>query len=366
MDTVATFSWLHISDLHAGMKDSSHLWPQIKTQILKDIRRHLESHGAIDLVVFSGDLTQMAKEEEFDSVFSDLMELWSVFSEYRTCPKLVVVPGNHDLTRPAADSSILMAVENFRKRPKVRDSLIKDDDSEYKKELNLAFANYQNFITKLTDSKIPLATTNSGIFPGDCAGVIEVNGLRVGVVGLSSTWSHLEAGDFKGELEFYDLQVSAAVGGDIDKWSYANNINLLVTHHPKDWLNPEALKDFQNEINPLGRFDAHLFGHMHELSARSYGFGGQQVKREYQAASLYGSERDSNGTAVRRHGFTIAKIDAERGCLSVWPRKVDRISAGGWRANVDTVELPDGGDVAESPITIRELAYSSKKKILKA
>ncbi|MGY4641662.1 metallophosphoesterase family protein [Pseudomonas sp. TE24901] len=362
MDTVATFSWLHVSDLHAGMKDASHLWPQIRTQILKDLRRHLVEHGAIDLVVFSGDLTQMAKEEEFAAVLSDLREFWAVFSEYETCPKLVVVPGNHDLTRPAADCSLLMAVENFRKRSSVRDSLTKDDGSEYRKELNAAFSNYENFITSLENSEIPLAATSRGIFPGDCAGVIEVNGLRVGIVGLSSAWSHLEQGDFKGKLEFSDLQVNAAVGGDIEKWSYANHINLLVTHHPKDWLNPDALKDFQNEISPLGRFDAHLFGHMHELSTRSYGFGGQQVKREYQAASLFGSERDSNGTITRRHGFSIAKIDAERGYLSVWPRKVDRISAGGWRVNIDFVELPDGGDVAESPIKLRELAFSSKKK----
>jgi len=344
------------------MKDASHLWPQIRTQILKDLRRHLVEHGAIDLVVFSGDLTQMAKDEEFAAVLSDLREFWAVFSEYEICPKLVVVPGNHDLTRPAADCSLLMAVENFRKRSSVRDSLIKDDGSEYRKELNAAFSNYEDFIIDLENSEIPLATTSRGIFPGDCAGVMEVNGLRVGIVGLSSAWSHLEQGDFKGKLEFSDLQVSAAVGGDIEKWSYANNFNLLVTHHPKDWLNQDALKDFKNEVSPLGRFDAHLFGHMHELSTRSYGFGGQQVTREYQAASLFGSERDSNGTITRRHGFSIAKIDAERGYLSVWPRKADLISAGGWRVNIDFVELPDGGDVAESPIKLRELAFSSKKK----
>ncbi|RMN54547.1 Metallophosphoesterase [Pseudomonas amygdali pv. hibisci] len=362
MDTGATFSWLHISDLHAGMKDASHLWPQIKTQILKDLRRHLAEQGPIDLVVFSGDLTQTAKEEEFAAVLSDLKDFWVVFSEYEVCPKLVVVPGNHDLTRPAADSPLLMAVESFRKRPSVRESLVKDDESEYRKELYSAFSNYENFITRLENSEIPLATTSRGIFPGDCAGVMEVNGLRVGIVGLNSAWSHLEKGDFRGKLEFYDLQVDAVVGGDIEKWSYANHINLLVTHHPKDWLNPDALKDFQNEVSPLGRFDAHLFGHMHELSTRSYGFGGQQVKREYQAASLFGSERDSNGAITRRHGFSIARIDAERECFSVWPRKADRISAGGWRVNIDMIELPDGGSVAESPIKLREVAFSSKKK----
>ncbi|MBX8508970.1 metallophosphoesterase [Pseudomonas cichorii] len=362
MDSRTTFSWLHFSDLHAGMSGSAHLWGQIKAEIFKDLRRHCQANGAIDLVVFSGDLTQRASVEEFDSVYSELLELWGLFDEIGIKPYLVVVPGNHDLTRPSEDSSLLTAVDSFRKRQKIREALLYKNDSESRKDLMSAFSNYETFISKLENSHIPLIAANKGVFPGDSSGVLEINGLRVGLVGLNSAWSHLEHGDFLGKLEFSDLQVSEAVGGDVNKWTYANHLNLLITHHPKNWFNPEALKDFTNEVNPLGRFDVHLFGHMHELTNRSYGFGGSQTKREFQAASLFGSEKNLDGTMSRRHGFSIAKLDAEKELLTIWPRKADKINGGGWRINIDFFELPDGGDSATSPMKVRELQYSSKKK----
>lgn len=364
MDSRTTFSWLHFSDLHAGMSGSAHLWVQIKAEIIKDLRRHCQAHGAIDLVVFSGDLTQRASTDEFNSVYSDILEIWSVFGEIGINPYLVIVPGNHDLTRPSEDSSLLTAVDSFRKRPKVREALLYNNDSESRKDLNKAFANYEDFISKLEDSHIPLVMGNKGVFPGDSSGVLEVNGLRVGVVALNSAWSHLEHGDFLGKLEFSDLQIHEAVGGDVVKWTFANHLNLLITHHPKSWFNSEALKEFANEVNPLGRFDAHLFGHMHELNSRSYGFGGSQLKREFQAASLFGSEKELDGQLSRRHGFSIAKVDAEKESLTIWPRKADLISGGGWRVNIDFFELPEGGDSAISPMKVRELQFSSKKKSL--
>lgn len=364
MDSRTTFSWLHFSDLHTGMSGSAHLWVQIKAEIIKDVRRHCGAHGAIDLVVFSGDLTQRASVEEFNCVYSDILEMWSVFEDYGIKPYLVVVPGNHDLTRPSGDSSLLTAVDSFRKRPKIREALLYNNQSESRKELIAAFANYESFISRLEDSDIPLVTGKKGVFPGDRSGVIEVNGLRVGIVGLNSAWSHLEHGEFLGKLEFSDLQVHEAVGSDVVKWTFANHLNLLVTHHPKDWFNSEALKEFSNEVSPLGRFDAHLFGHMHELTNRSYGFGGSQTQREFQAASLFGSEKELDGKLTRRHGFSIAKVDAEKESLTIWPRKADLINGGGWRVNVDFVELPDGGDSAISSMKVRELQFSSKKKSL--
>lgn len=362
MDSGSTFSWLHVSDLHVGMSGSAHLWPQIKAEIFKDLERHFRIHGPIDLVIFSGDLTQMAKEVEFENVFKNIAELWELFNNLGANPKLFIVPGNHDLQRPAEDSSVVTAVDSWRKRPKVRESLLYKDESHSRIEMKKAFENYENFILHLIDSEIPLIQNNKGIFPGDSSGAFEINGLRIGLVGLNSAWSQLEGGDFFGRLEFCSEQVSEAVAGDIEKWTFANHINLLITHHPKEWFNSEALKDFNHEINPLGRFDAHLFGHMHELNGRLYGYGGSQVKREFQAASLFSSEEVKGDAEPRRHGFLLAKIDAEKEVITLWPRKAARISGGGWRVNVDPAELPDGGDCAESEIKIRELRYSSKKK----
>lgn len=61
-------SWLHLTDLHVGMGSQKWLWPSVKHAVIADIEKLASKTKGIDLVIFSGDLVQSGKKEEFDKL----------------------------------------------------------------------------------------------------------------------------------------------------------------------------------------------------------------------------------------------------------------------------------------------------------
>ncbi|TWR72949.1 metallophosphoesterase family protein [Pseudomonas marginalis] len=362
--TSSTFSWLHISDFHAGMSGAKNLWIQVKERFHQDIRQHFEKNGSIDLVVFSGDITQKADPSEFQQAFDELSELWELFSSLGASPKLFIIPGNHDLTRPKGDSTLLTALDAWRKRASNIQSLLAREDHSYRKELLEAFSNYLIFVAKLRLSNIPILMDSVGAIPGDCSGVLRVNGITIGLIGLNTAWSQLEQEKEEGHLEFSADQIHKVVPQEITKWTASNNLNLLVTHHPLSWLTKDAQEEFVNEVNPLGRFDAHLFGHMHEHRAVGQEYSQKSHKKDFQVASLFGLEKAANGKIDRAHGYYFAKVNVENEELLIWPRKAESVIGGGWRIHPDRFSLPEGGEHNSHSLKVKGLSdCSSKKKV---
>src|SRR4051812_49150853 len=98
---MSTLSWLHLTDLHQGIVDQEWLWPNVRAEFYADLQRLVDRTGGWDVVVFTGDITQSGSEAEFAAVSETLRSLWVFFKTLGTEPKLIVVPGNHDLQRPA-------------------------------------------------------------------------------------------------------------------------------------------------------------------------------------------------------------------------------------------------------------------------
>lgn len=98
---MSTFRFLHLTDLHLGMVDQAHLWPNVEEQFLADLERLSQRVGPWNLVLFTGDLTQRGSKAKFDEVEKQFQKLWARFKEWGFTPELLVVPGNHDLLRPA-------------------------------------------------------------------------------------------------------------------------------------------------------------------------------------------------------------------------------------------------------------------------
>jgi len=354
---------MHISDFHVGMAGASNLWVQVKERLHQDVRRHIEEVGNIDLVVFSGDITQKSAAEEFEAAFSELVELWEVFESAGCCPKLFIVPGNHDLNRVKAEgSALLSALDAWRKRASNAVSLLGKAEHSYRKETFEQFSEYLKFIERLKQSVIPVLCDTVGALPGDCSGVLEVNGLKIGVVGLNTAWSQLENSKKEGDLEFSADQIHHAVEGEITKWISSNNLNFLVTHHPVSWLVPDARTDFINEVNPLGRFDAHLFGHMHEHRAVGQEYSQNARKRDIQVASLFGLEKAADGKIDRAHGYYFASVSPEVSELRIWPRSAQQVTGGGWRVYEDRYSLPEGGLFSTHALVVRNYNAESQKK----
>lgn len=359
MESPNTFGWLHISDFHAGMNGSNNKWEQIRTKFHQDISRHIERHGNIDLVVFSGDLTQKGTNEEYAAVLSELKILWGKFRDLSQNPALFLVPGNHDLTRPKAGSPILLAIAQWG-QDGIEEQLMNTPDSFYLQDLQKCFSGYSKLIEEIKKTDIPLALDHQGTLPGEGSAILKVGDYKVGVVGINTAWSHLQGGNLKPKIHVSEEQIHHSVPSSLEGWIASNHINLLVTHHPESWFTDESAATFRNEINPLGRFSAHLFGHMHESINKLEDFGQGKSKLSLQAASLFGLEKYAQNRYDRRHGYYYARLNFDEHQLRVWPKRAETINgAGGWSMRPETASLPE--DEHESAVVPMEVKNQKKK-----
>lgn len=360
MESTNTFHWMHVSDLHRGQARTEQVWAVVRREIHNDVERQIRENGPIDLVVFSGDIAFKGDKDEFTSAIKELEKLWEVFARLGTHPKLFLVPGNHDLSRPSKTSPLLNLATVLRQRAHVREELISGQPSAYRNEIENAFANYTNFTQQLKVSNISLAVDVEGLFPGDTSARLTTNGLSIGLVGLNTAWTHLEDGDQEGNLDIAIQQLNSVVNSDLPKWAELNHVNLLVTHHPDFWLNKESQNDFNGEIFHPDYFDAHLFGHMHDNRPETNTLGAHS-RRKLQAASLFGLEK-VNGATDRRHGYYFAKLDANIGICRHWPRRFTQKQQSVWQVTTDGDLLQRDDRHFDTQWKAREIADHSSKK----
>lgn len=317
------FSWLHLSDLHVGMKTNKWMWPNVKHQVYDDFRFLQEVHGKWDIVVFSGDLTQKGEAAEFSSLTNTLQEMWKVFDEGGFQPKLFCVPGNHDLVRPHALDPVKLALDNWWNNPTLRNSFWTKDAEVLRSSVSKYFENFQTWKNSLQEAGIPILDSVEGMIPGDISSTLTAGELKIGLIGLNSTWLQLDGSDYKGKLHIDPTQLGMVTSGDATSWTKRQDLNLLVTHHPLDWLHPESLNIFNKEIDISGRFNAHLFGHMHAAGAYQHNHLGLQTKRSIQSASLFGLENFGTSNEERRHGYSLNIVEVAgdgKATLTLLPR----------------------------------------------
>jgi 3',5'-cyclic AMP phosphodiesterase CpdA len=111
---MALFRWLHLTDLHHGMPDQRRRWPNVREIFYEDLAAMHDRSGPWDLVVFTGDLTQRGSAEEFDALSETLDDLWVYLGRLGSVPRLLAVPGNHDLVRPkSAVSPVVIGLHQW-------------------------------------------------------------------------------------------------------------------------------------------------------------------------------------------------------------------------------------------------------------
>lgn len=314
---------MHISDLHVGMTNQGWLWPAFKKAFLDDIRNLHRKVGPWDIVVFSGDLTQRASGHEFQSLTEILKEIWGVFEELNFKPMLFPVPGNHDLMRPSALNAASKILGQWWTTPDIQKALWESEGGEYRDLIATTFKNYTDWLSKIESHGIPLPALQPGRIAGDNSAIVNVQGKRIGLIGLNSSWLQLSEGDYKGKLHIDTRQLLAVTNEDPDEWCSKNNFNLLVTHHPADWLASQSQVHWRSEIFTHSRFDCHLHGHMHEPNSTTISEGGFTSRRSKQAASLFGLETVERSGIKRIHGYSVFSLfDVPAGRRIVhWPRK---------------------------------------------
>ncbi len=322
------FGWLHLTDLHFGMSGQKWLWPNIREEFFLDLEKLHRKSGPWDLVLFTGDFVQKGGADEFHKLNELLGELWERLRRLGSDPYLLGVPGNHDLVRPRPADPAVSALRTGWGDARVQQEFWNKERSGYRKVVQKAF---KNFIAWWDAHTLPrLDTHKAGLLPGDFSATLEKGGVKMGVVGLNTTFLQLEGGDYEGRLAVSPQQYHLACGGDGVAWVRRHEVCLLLTHQPPSWLTPESQQQFYGEIAVPGRFAVHLFGHMHEPTARNLAVGGAEARREWQGCSLFGLEDwGEDGKKQRLHGYSAGRVEltCESGSIRIWPRKAEQQQA---------------------------------------
>ncbi|MGO6985643.1 metallophosphoesterase family protein [Rhizobium leguminosarum] len=328
MSTQPVFRILHLSDLHAGMTGQDLLWSNVKAKLFDDLRALYEQIGPWDAVIFSGDMTQKGDEEEFIEVERRLIELWALFRELGFEPELIVVPGNHDVQRPSTDDPEALLLKMWFDVDQVRKGFFDDPPTRYRQAVESSLANYTKWMERIR-AVLPVARAKTGMMPGDQLIELQKDNLRVGLLTVNSTWLQISGDDYYGRLAV-ELKQTHHLETDLESWSRSNDFNLLVSHHPTDWFHPTIVEQWNSEISPPGRFDLHLFGHMHAPFATSTAVSGSSTRHLFQAPSLFGIETLADGKSERIHGYSLISLESDTNTRRsrIWPRLWQKLPGG--------------------------------------
>lgn len=360
-----TFSWLHLTDFHYGLKGQDCLWPNLREPFLDSLAALHKLCGPWDTVFFTGDLVQSGESAQFERLQAEVLNpLWQKLDELGSGNAvLLAVPGNHDLYRPKPDEDNA-AIDTLLRKDGFQNVETKFWDrpaGPYRIVINDAFAAYREWWEKALHRPDKLQT---GALPGDFSATLERNRRRIGIVGLNVTFLQLTGGDYKERLVWDARQLHAVCDGGADVWSKQHDVCLLLTHQGPDWLTPAARKHGESEIAPAGRFTAHLFGHQHEteITYLRKGGGSKPVLR-CQGCSVFGMEKFGDPPVTQRaHGYAAGRIEfgGQETVLRLWPR-IATNKTGPWRFIPDHghAELESDEGTRAEPIAARPRADSA-------
>lgn len=315
-----TVSWMHITDWHVGQSEQNCRWPSVRTEFERDFAEVSKWAGQLDLVFFSGDLVQSGRREEFEVLELRLQKLWSFFEKNGSVPKLIVIPGNHDLSRPHGADPVALALTSWHEKPQVQNAFWDSAHPQLRTGVASWFYEYSEWQKR---TKIPnLPPSHRGPLIGDALYSYEKEGVKIGILGINSTFLQFRADLLQGQLAVSPHQVPIVPDSDFAAFLDQHHIRVLMTHQPRSWLSLHSQAEYDSDIWPPGRFDLHLCGHLHEADPSCISKGGSVARQVYQGTSFFGYDNVGDGKVERRHGYMLGQWLLQEGKIveRVWPR----------------------------------------------
>jgi hypothetical protein len=221
------FSWIHLSSLLIRDRDAEQRRPMHALQ--RDLERMEDEVGEIGALFVTGDLTSRGSPGEFKLASRFLKQLVG-----HRIP-VFIVPGNHDYDRSG---------HGWRRYEHWW------HDRGFDKEVEL----------------------HHGRVPGDFVATLRTDGMRVGIVGLNTARSGSASGSdsrhpigphgggsgLGGSGATLDAGQIGELVPDLDAWSAAHDVTVLLTHHRRDVILEDTRLDFDRLVAPPGVFDVHL------------------------------------------------------------------------------------------------------------
>lgn len=304
------------------------MWSHADDELRRDLERVHKLAGPFEVVFCLGDLVQNGTREDFEILNDRLEVLYHHLGELGSRPGLLIVPGNHDLVRPDERSAAVRPLVQWAHDPELRAHLFWHESAgrQYRDVVTSAFAEMNRWLDAFHGRHpLPDAWTyrKAGLLPGDFAATVRADGVALGVMGLNSAFLQVTGQVRRGGMAIHPHQIHVLVG-DPAVWAADHDTTFLLTHHPPDWLTPDALAFYQGAIFRPEHFAAHLCGHMHE--PQLVPTQPSPPSRLFQSPSLLGKEVwiDSHGESIpRAQGYSAGRLiidESRRASLRIWPR----------------------------------------------
>lgn len=238
---------LHISDAHIQMKDKEEIKDMVG-KLMEDVVKVQEQEKIkIDLICFTGDLIQRGDksfcgEKQWNLAQSVLVE--PLLEELKlTKNDFIMVPGNHevDISKidPIIEKGLLVnSLEDININ-------MKGIKSSHLERLDYFYDYIKNNHTDIYMENIGYAFIKN------------VNGIRVGLACLDSSWRSSGKGDAdRGVLYVGERQINS-----LYKHIKDTDLKICLMHHTTDWLAGYEVSQIERQLN---KFNLVLCGHVHE------------------------------------------------------------------------------------------------------
>ena len=247
-------TWLHFADLHCSSSKNydiakvlQALWEDLKT---------LGNNGIIpDFVVFTGDVAQSGKAEEYELAvelfFEPLLTTTHLSKE-----RLFVVPGNHDIEWNKIDRTVargMLGLLTDRDEVNLFLSPEQDRSLHFRK-----FESYANFINTYLAGHLFFDTQQYCY-----QHTLTLDDVNIMLLGLNSTWMSATNCDAQGGVvDQGHLLIGERQLDSVSPKLTQFDLCLALMHHPLNWLHENERTRVKRRLSAKAHFILH--GHLHE------------------------------------------------------------------------------------------------------
>jgi hypothetical protein len=274
---------LHFSDVHMTASPDAD-----QRAVLKAFLDHVGGtlgDAPPALIAVTGDLTHSGSRTEFSTFQSALLEPL-LNALHLSIDSVVVAPGNHDIVRPDKEDDLEKGLKSGLID---QTSVSRLFDNVARREA--AFSRTKNFRSFVSQFQ----TFETQLDYGARVRLFEVDGFRVALAALDSSWRSTGVGD----AEKMSLLVGESQVRQAGQWFHDQgaqpNLRVALMHHPAEWLIDFDRADVTREVSK--GYDIVLSGHLHDSAPASITTPNSSCVF-LQAGCLYGSRDYLNAYQV--------------------------------------------------------------------
>jgi 3',5'-cyclic AMP phosphodiesterase CpdA len=300
---------LHLTDIHFGQGVLRSDMTTAEEAFLDDITFLCECDSTpVDLIALTGDVAFSGTGDQYSTADKFLTRLQDHFKTSQdTLPVVFAVPGNHDLLRPSPDALFTRTVlrDTDWMAARLDDACKGSDTDGYLDTVRQQFRGFTDWQESIANHAVQ---QKEGLLPGDSVARVETPDGAVCLVGLNTAFFDIHDSMIEKTMFLLPQQLERAYQAARDLGEAAAVV--LLTHHPREWLNDSAKENLGRTIDGGLRVGLHMFGHLHTSSYTSVRKGGQSTPRQdLQGRSFMGCETLGDGSTERLMGYSLIDLD---------------------------------------------------------